>query len=78
MGILYLFPHRSQGGHEGETSEWTYKWLALVLALERGSRATTPTSQNQAPKGNAQGAVAMELNPKVKQAQERNGVFHRS
>lgn len=62
MGILYLFPHRSQGGHEGETSEWTYKWLAL----ERGSRATTPTSQDQAPKGNAQGAVAMELNPKVK------------
>lgn len=62
MGILYLFPHRSQGGHEGEISEWTYKWLALV----RGSRATTPTSQNQAPKGNAQGAVAMKLNPKVK------------
>lgn len=62
MGILYLFPHRSQGGHEGETSEWTYKWLALV----RGSRATTPTSQNQAPKGNAQGAVAMKLNAKVK------------
>lgn len=66
MGILFLFPHCSQGGHEGETSEWTYKWLALVLALERGPRATSPTSQNQAPKGNAQGAVAMKLNPNVK------------
>lgn len=76
MGILYVFPHRSQGGHEGETSEWTYKLLALELALERGSRATTPRSQNQAPQGNAQGAVAMELNPEVKEAQD--GVSHRS
>lgn len=47
-----------QGGEVGEASEWAYRSLVLALALERGSRATTPWSQDQDPGGRAQGAAA--------------------
>lgn len=55
---------RSQGGAEGETSEWTCRSLALVLALGRGSRTMTPTSQTPGSQGSAQGAVAMGMDPR--------------
>ena len=54
-----LFSLCSQGGEEGEASEWAYGSLVLVLALERGSRATTPQSKDQDPMGRAQGTAAM-------------------
>lgn len=70
----------SQGGLERDrgTSEGTCRPLVLVLALERGSRALPPTPQNQGPKGSAQCAVALGVDPKVKEAQETNRVPHQS
>lgn len=70
----------SQGGlgRDAGTSEGTCRSLVLVLALERGSRALPPTSQNQGPKGSAQGAAALGVDPKVKEAQERKRVPHQS